>query len=115
MTKTMTINDFLMIFPEIEKLFMQDKCFKINTALKMLNLYKNSDEINSYILNRIRELIPNIAKSGYTMTEDEVEIYEAILSSTIDVENYGLTKDELIQGSEAEISAKGLEKLLTLV
>lgn len=115
MKKNITINDFLNIFPEIENLYTQDLRFKTNVALKLLKLYKEADETYSYILNRIKMLIPSLMNEGHTLTDDERLVYESILLTPIEINTYGLTADELTIGNDAVIGVASLEKLLQLL
>lgn len=112
---TITTNDFLLIFPEIENLYKQNIKFKINTSLKLLKMYKESDEINSYILNRIKLVIPGLVDSGYVLTDTERDIYNTILLSPIEFDTYGLTIEELMDGCEVTVGVASLEKLLQVL
>lgn len=115
MTKNITINDFLYIFGEIENLYKQDLRFNTNVALKLLKFYKEADEIYSYILNRIKTLLPSLMDEGHILTDDERLIYESILLTQIEINNYGLTVDELTVGNDAVIGIASLEKLLQIL
>lgn len=112
---TITTNDFLLIFPEIENIYKQNIKFKINTALKLLKLYKESDEINSYILDRIKLVIPGLTENGYILTDTERDIYNNILLSPIEFETYDLTIEELMEGCDATVGVSSLEKLLQVL
>lgn len=113
--KTISINDFLLLFQEIESLYKQDLRFNTNVALKLLKIYKEADETYSYILNRMKMLIPSLTDKNHKLTDEEKIIYDSILLTPIEINTYGLTADELTTENDAIIGVASLEKLLKLL
>ena len=114
MIVTISTNDFLLVFPEIENLYKQEMVYHINVSLKIVKLYKYADEVYNYILNRMKVLIPNLTKEGYILSDNERKIYDEILLSMISIDNQEITKEELVNVDKCLITPRGLERLLRL-
>lgn len=115
MKKTLTINDVVLIFPEVEKLYKQDNKFKIGTAYKIVQLYNELRQLNMYMIDRIGTILPKLLYGEPNLTQEELEIYGTIMSSTVEIDNKDLSLDEICADGNADISPSGMEKLLRIL
>lgn len=95
MLKSVTINNLFNIQDLLDKLYSQHIEFDINTALKLLKIKKNVDECCKYVIERIYTAIPSLQDTCHKLDENETIIYNTILNSVIDIDNYGLTVEDL--------------------
>lgn len=111
MIKELLINDFFIIYNEIQELYEQDLKIKINTSLKLLRLYNQMTELHNYIIERILKVIPNFFDSNHIFNEEEKIIYNHILENKIEIDNQNITIEELLENEDIQLKIKGLEKL----
>jgi hypothetical protein len=112
---TITIDDFFLVLPEIENIYNQESKMNINTSLTFLKLYKEFNEVKTYIFQRLMMVIPQFNDVNYVLNDSEREIYENILKTTIDIDNHGLTLDMLTETENLNISVQGIKKILMIL
>lgn len=114
MIKSITVNDLFTVQDLLDKLYEQHIEFDINTAIKLSKIKKDVDESCKYIIERIYTAIPNMRELNHQLNENECIIYNAILNSLVDIENYGLSIDNLSKYDKVYLDLR-LSEFLSLL
>ena len=93
--KILTIDQALKTSDAVDVLFTEHIKYQINVAYKLYKLKKELNEISEYAVNRIMELIPKLKEDNPDLSESEQLLYQTVLSSSIEINTYGLTRDEV--------------------
>lgn len=112
MIRTITVNDVLVLYPQLTELLEQNVKLPINTALKLNKFYHVIEEIDNYVLNRLIELLPKLQIKGCQLDENEKKIYESILLSEIEYDDCNLTVEELQKVENLNISMSLINMLV---
>ena len=92
--KVIKIEQVFILLEALEELYTQHVKYPINIAYKLNRIKNELNDIEKYTLERIAEVIPNWGDI-ITLSAEENLVYTAIMNSEIEIETYGLTKDEL--------------------
>ena len=111
MTKQITVNELFKIQDVLDELYTQNLELSVGTALKLFRLKKTIDESCKYVIERLYATIPGLKEDGYKINETESIIYSGILSSIIDIDNQGLTEDELSECKKVHVKIQSAEYL----
>lgn len=112
MVRTITVNDVLLLYPQLTELLEQNVKLPINTALKLNKFYHTIEEIDNYVLNRLIELLPKLQIKDCQLDENEQKIYESILLSEIEYDDCNLTMEELQKVENLNISMSLINMLV---
>lgn len=93
--KILTIDQALKASDAIDELFEEHIKYQINVAYKLYRLKKHLNEISEYAINRIIEVLPKLKENDTELSETEQLLYQTILSSPIEVNIQGLTRDDI--------------------
>ena len=98
--KTMTVEQVLTLNDAIEALFNEHIKYQINVAYRLYQLKKELNDMSTYIIEHIIEVIPKLKEEGAELSDDEKLVYQTILNSPIDVDTYNLTRAEIYLTNE---------------
>lgn len=98
--KILTVDQALKANDVVDILFTEHIKYQINVAYKLYQLKKELNEISEYTIGRIIEVLPKLKESDFKLTENEQLLYQAILNSPIEVNVYGLTREDVYCISE---------------
>ena len=101
-TKTLRVEEILALNDAVEVLFQEHIKYPINVGFKLFQLKKHLNEISDYAINRMVELLPELKNEGCELSETNKMIYQAILNSLIEVNTYGITRDDIYCINETE-------------
>ena len=94
-TKILTVDQALKANDVVDILFTEHIKYQINVAYKLYQLKKELNEISEYAVSRIIEVLPKLKENNIELTENEQLIYQTILNSPIEVNVYGLTREDV--------------------
>jgi len=109
--KQVTVNELFKIQDVLDELYTQNLELGVGVALKLSRLKKSVDESCQYVIERLYTTIPGLKTEGYQISETESIIYNGILSSVIDIDNQGLTEDELSECKKVHLKIQSAEYL----
>lgn len=98
----LTIYEVFKINRVLEKLINQQLDYQINVAYKLSKLKQQLDEIESYAFERFMLMFPQ-ADIG-NLNENESEVYKAILSSNVEIDNFNLTENEVFLNDSVKLT-----------
>lgn len=98
--KTMTVEQVLTLNDAIEALFNEHIKYQINVAYRLYQLKKELNDMSTYVIEHIIEVIPKLKEEGAELSDDEKLVYQTILNSPIDVDTYNLTRAEIYLTNE---------------
>jgi len=101
-TKTLRVEEILALNDAVEVLFQEHIKYPINVGFKLFQLKKHLNEISDYTINRMVELLPELKNEGCELSETNKMIYQVILNSLIEVNTYGITRDDIYCINETE-------------
>lgn len=101
-TKTLRVEEILALNDAVEVLFQEHIKYPINVGFKLFQLKKHLNEISDYVINRMVELLPELKNEGCELSETNKMIYQVILNSLIEVNTYGITRDDIYCINETE-------------
>lgn len=101
-TKTLRVEEILALNDAVEVLFQEHIKYPINVGFKLFQLKKHLNEISDYAINRMVELLPELKNEGCELSETNKMIYQVILNSLIEVNTYGITRDDIYCINETE-------------
>ena len=93
--KILTIDQALKASDAIDELFTEHIKYQINVAYKLYQLKKELNEVSEYTVARIIEVLPKLKENDTELSENEQLLYQTILSSQIEVNVHGLTRDDV--------------------
>lgn len=93
--KILTVNEILGLNDALEILFQEHIKYPINIGFKLYQLKKHLNDITEYTVNRIVELLPDLKKDDCELSDNDKLVYQVILNSEIEIDTYGITREEL--------------------
>lgn len=111
MTKSMTVNQLLNLGDAVNALFEEHIKYNVNVGYRLYRLKEELNDMSSYILNRLFEVIPTLKEGNGELNDDQNLVYQAILDSPVEVETFGLTRAEIYMTDESDDLQKPLVEL----
>lgn len=99
--KTITIDQALRLNDAVDVLFEQNMKYQINVGYRLYQLKSELNDITNYVINRMVEVIPKIKEENAELNENERLLYQAILNSPIEIDTFGLNRDEVYMTNES--------------
>lgn len=99
--KTITIDQALRLNDAVDVLFEQNIKYQINVGYRLYQLKSELNDITNYVINRMVEVIPKIKEENAELNENEQLLYQAILNSPIEIDTFGLNRDEVYMTNES--------------
>lgn len=93
--KIITVDQALKASDAIDELFTEHIKYQINVAYKLYQLKKELNEISEYTVSRVIEVLPKLKENDTELSESEQLLYQTILSSPIEVNVHGVTRDDV--------------------
>lgn len=98
----LTIYEVFKINRVLEKLVNQQLEYPINIGYKLSKFKQNLDEIEAYAFERFMLIFPQADISN--LNENESSVYEAILTSNVEIDNCNLSEEQLFMNNTAKLT-----------
>ena len=89
------ISDSFKLETVLDELYRQDVKFPLPVGLKLYRIKTEISDLNSYVSTRLVKLMPNLEKNTNELSNDEIALYNSIVNSEVDIDNYGLTEEDI--------------------
>lgn len=98
----------------IDTLMENNEKFNLKTGFKLCQIEQRLSEMEDYIFERLFKVIDEKKIELGEMNEEEMVIYQSVMETEMEVELFGLTRDELINGSDIKIDLNEIKALTKL-
>lgn len=92
--KQVKVEQVFSILEAVDRLYEQNYKYRINVGYKLHQLRIELQSIENYTIDRLATVIPKI-KDGGELNDTDRMIYTAVMQSLVDVDTYGLSKDDI--------------------
>lgn len=108
----LSIYQIVKINRSLEKLLNQQLEYSIRVAYKIFKLQKSLEEIEHYAFERFSLLYPKANLNN--LSGDEQIVYETILSSIVEVDNFNLTEEEVFLNEDVKLTVEEVSNIMML-
>lgn len=112
--KTLKVFEILDAKAAIDTLMENNEKFNLKIGFKLCQIEQRLSEMEDYIFERLFKVIDEKKIELGEMNEEEMVIYQSVMETEMEVELFGLTRDELINGSDIKIDLNEIKALTKL-
>lgn len=114
MKRTVTYNSVFQIQRALHKLYDSGAKFRVDAAVNLTKVMCDVDELADAITDQLVEAIPGLKDMEYVMNESERELYSAILSSAVEIDNRDVDLGGMSMDDSARIDLETANILLSI-
>ena len=98
----------------LDKLLSQQNELPLNVGYDLWKMKKQFDEIGSYVLERIKLVIPEERLAKNELDENEMVIYKMIIGSEVEIVPFSVSKEELFKNENVRLTVSEIADIMEL-
>jgi hypothetical protein len=98
----------------LDKLLSQQNELPLNVGYDLWKMKKQFDEIGSYVLERIKLVIPEERLAKNELDENEMVIYQMIIGSEVEIVPFSVSKDALFKNENVRLTVSEIADIMEL-
>lgn len=98
----------------LDKLLSQQNELPLNVGYDLWKMKKQFDEIGSYVLERIKLVIPEERLAKNELDENEMVIYQMIIGSEVEIVPFSVSKEALFKNENVRLTVSEIADIMEL-
>lgn len=98
----------------LDKLLSQQNELPLNVGYDLWKMKKQFDEIGSYVLERIKLVIPEERLAKNELDENEMVIYQMIIGSEVEIVPFSVSREELFKNENVRLTVSEIADIMEL-
>ena len=112
--KTLKVYEILDIKSAMDSLIENNEKFPMKIGYKICKIERELCEMEDYIFERLFKVIDEEKIRLASMSEEEMVIYQAVMESEMDIDLFGMDKEELFNNNDIKITVDEISALMKL-